>query len=319
MFETRRHPGALRRSTVIGLACAALLIGVGPGPAAAGHKVTAVKGSAFGYWADDISLFGGAQADTGPTPTVALTRNASNSPQSATATTGLVAYGPATLFTSDTITLNSAGSVGSTGSVTTTSDIQNVNYASTQSATGSEVFGYPPPETDPNYLNFNPDNLRTRVAGSATASGSGVSGSTTITNGMVRTHAQSSTDCPKPIEVNPCGRAGEKHTHEAMPTALNPDTNPEGVVTIPTNPPPNYKVAGHLHLGAETTDYFVLVFNEQVVNSDGSLTVTPVHQYFGYKLDGNGNIVQDLSYGQGGSVLHGHLRLGQVTAGVTMH
>ncbi|MGH3659241.1 MAG: Ig-like domain-containing protein, partial [Micromonosporaceae bacterium] len=88
-------------------------------------------------------------------------------------------------------------------------------------------------------------------------------------------------------------------------------------MTIPTNPPPNYKVAGHLHLGTTTTDYFVIVFNEQIVNPDGSITVNPVHEYFGYKLDGNGNLVQDLPYGQGGSILHGHLYMGQVTAGVT--
>ncbi|HVM01559.1 MAG TPA: hypothetical protein VM263_02730, partial [Acidimicrobiales bacterium] len=291
----------------------ALVVGVAGGalnPASATHStVTAVNGSAFGYWADEISLFGGPQADTGPTPTVALAPDASNSPQTATATTGLVTYGPARLFTSDTISLSTTGSLGTTGSVTTTSDIQNVNYANTQPTnTGSEIFGYPPPETDPNFINFNPDNLRTSVAGTATADASGVSGSTTITNGMVRTDAQSSTDCPS--LTTPCGRAGEQHTHDAA--------NPEGVVTIPTNPPPNYKVAGHLHLGADTTDYFVIVFNEQVVNPDGSITVTPVHEYFGYRLDAGGNIVKDAAYSAGGSILHGHLYLGQVTAGVTV-
>ncbi len=291
------------------LACTALLTGIAP--ASANHStVTAVKGSGFGYWANGVSLFGGAQADTGPTPTVTLASDASNNPQTASAATGRVAYGPANLFTSDAITVSTSGSLGDTGSVTTSSDIQNVNYASTQpTTTGSEVFGYPPPETDPTYINFNPNNLRTRVAGTATASATGVTGSATITNGMVRTHAQSSTDCTPPVNVNPCGRSGEAHTHD-----LN---NPEGVVTIPTNPPPNYKVAGHLHLGATTTDHFVIVFNEQIVNPDGSITVNPVHEYFGYRLDANGNLVQDASYAAGGSILHGHLYLGQVTAGVT--
>ncbi|MGH9178225.1 MAG: hypothetical protein ACRD0N_06695, partial [Acidimicrobiales bacterium] len=127
-----------------------VLIGL-QGSATATHTtVTAVNGGAFGYWSDDISLFGGPQADTGPTPTVALAADASNTPQNASATTGLVSYGPARLFTSDAINLQSAGSLGETGSVTTTSAIQNVNYADTQpSNTGSEVFGYPPPETDP--------------------------------------------------------------------------------------------------------------------------------------------------------------------------
>ncbi|MGI9119627.1 MAG: FG-GAP repeat domain-containing protein [Acidimicrobiales bacterium] len=269
-----------------------------------------MKGSAFGYWANGISLFGGAQPDTGPTPTVTLAADASNSPQSAAAATGLVSYGPARLLTSDTITLTSAGSLGTSGSVTTSSDIQNVNYAATQPTnTGSEIFGYPPPEP-PNsqYINFNPNNLHTSVAGTATASESGVTGSTTITNGMLRTHSQSSTDCGTTYNVTPCGRAGEQHTHD-----LN---NPEGVVTIPTNPPPNFTVTGHLHLGSTTTDYYVIVFNEQVTNPDGSITVTPVHEYLGYKLV-NGQIVEDLPNAQGGSVLHGHLYLGRSTAGVT--
>jgi hypothetical protein len=279
-------------------------------PASASHiTVTAVRGSAFGSRADQLSLFGGTGAnvtDIGPTPTVTLLTDASNSPQSATAPTGLVNKGPAKLFTSDAITVNSTGSLGTSGSVTTTSNIQNVNYAATQEgSTGSEIFGYPPPETDTSpvspsghplawrtspYINFNPNNVRTSVAGTATASPSGVSGSTTITNGILRTHKQASDDCPS-YAFRPCGRAGEEHLHEPAPTVLNPNSNPEGVVTIPTDPPPNYAVGGHLHLGDSTTDYFVLVFNEQVVNPDGSITVTPVHEYFGYKLV-NGNIVR---------------------------
>lgn len=312
----RTRSATRRRPAVFALACSAVLVGVGPGPATgATTTVTAVNGSAFGYWADDISLFGNAQADTGPTPTATLASNASNSPQAGAAPTGLVQYGPATLLTSDAIAVSSSGDLSVTGSVTSTSTILNINYASTQPATGSEIFGYPPPEPPGSgYINFNPYNLRTSISGSASADGSGVSGSTTIMNGIVRTHHQSSTDCTPPISVNPCGRVGEQHTHEDPALA---GSNPEGVVTIPTNPPPNYKVAGHVHLGSTTTDYFVVVFNEQVVNPDGSITVTAVHEYYGHKLDETGNIVPDDPYAQGGSILHGHLYLGQVTAGVT--
>ena len=272
-------------------------------PATASHSiVAAVTGSAFGYWSDDILLFSSPQPDIGPMPTVALAADASNSPQHASATTGRVAYGPARLFTSDGITVDSSGSLGSGGLVTSTSNIQNINYADTQADTGSEVFGYPPPEpAESPYINFNPDSLRTSVSGTATASPSGVRGSTTVTDGIVRTHKQSSEDCTPPLDVEPCGRPGEEHTHSS--------TDPEGVVTIPTNPPPNYVVPGHLHLGSNTTDYFVIVFNEQIVNLDGSITVNPVHEYFGNKYI-NGQIVPDAS-----SLLHGHLYLGQVTAG----
>jgi hypothetical protein len=300
MTSTTRSGGV--RVVASLLFATAMIAGVAP--ASASHlTVTGTKGTAFGYSATGISLFGGAQSDTGPTPTATLALNASNSPQNASVGTGCVTYGPAVLFTSDTNTLTTTGSLGTTGSVTTTSDVQNVNNATANACfTGSEVFGYP--ANDPT---LNPSNLKTDVAGTVTANLSGVSGSTTITNGLVRTHAQANTDCASP--TTPCGRAGEAHTHSV--------TDPEGAVTVPLNPPPNYKVAGHVHLGATTTDYFVIVFNEQVTNRDGSLTVNPVHEYFGYKLDGSGNLVQDLSHAQGGSVLHGHLHIGQVLAGVT--
>lgn len=88
MLQPRVH--ALRRPIGVALACSALLIGAGR-PASATHQtVTAVTGSAYGYRAYNVSLFGGAQPDTGPTPTVTLAADASNSPQTATAASGLV-------------------------------------------------------------------------------------------------------------------------------------------------------------------------------------------------------------------------------------
>lgn len=286
---------------VLALASVATIIGLGQGTATAHTTVTAASGAGFGYWSDQITLFGGAQADFGPAPAATWP-----SPQNASVNTARVFYGPATLFTSDDIAITTSGTTGNTGSSTSTSSILNVNYAATQTTTGSEIFGYPPPETDPLSIDFNPNNLHTGVAATATANGAGATGSTTITNGILRTHHQASTDCPN-YDTTPCGRADDLHLHSA--------TNPEGVVQIPTNPPANYTIAGHLHLNG-TVDYFVVVFNQQTANANGSITVTPVHEYFGYKLV-NGQIVEDLSSAQGGSTLHGHLYLGQVTAGVT--
>src|SRR5262245_60043047 len=138
---------------VIALASVATIIGLGQGTATAHGNVTAVQGAAFGYWSDEISLFGGpAQADTGPAPTASI----SPGPTTGSATGGRVFYGPANLFTSDAISVATSGTTGPTGSVTTTSSIQNVNYAATQGTnTGSEIFGYPPPETTPGFINFN--------------------------------------------------------------------------------------------------------------------------------------------------------------------
>ena len=276
------------RTTVAALSSGALLVGVAAQPAAAASRVTSVIGSAYGYHAYNISLFGGVQPNNGPTPTVTLASNASNSPQNASATCGRVAYGPAILFTSDAISIQSAGSLGTSGSATSASSINNINKATNTACngsteTGSEIF------------------TADRLAGTVTAGITGTSRSTTVTNGTVATHSNSF-NCTS--LTTPCGG----HTHDPF--------NPDGLVAAPANPPANYKVAGHVHLNDTTTDYFVIVFNEQISNLDGSVTVNPVHEYFGAKLDASGNIVREPPYAQGGSILQGDLILGQVVAGV---
>ncbi|HEX8769893.1 MAG TPA: hypothetical protein VF711_03905, partial [Acidimicrobiales bacterium] len=130
----------IARCAAIGAVVAAMALGAGVSPAAAAAvEVTAVNGSAYGYYAN-ITLFGGHQTPTGPTPTVSLAQNASNSPQTATASTGIVQYTPATFFTSDRIDVSTQGSLGTSGSVTSSSTVTDVNRATTQSAsTGSEI------------------------------------------------------------------------------------------------------------------------------------------------------------------------------------
>lgn len=127
---------------------------------------TTVAGSAYGFSAPNISLFGAAQTPVGPTPTVSLTSDASNSPQSGSATTGAVVYGPAVLFTSDAITVKTSGS---SSSVQSTSTVTDINKASTQTSTGSE-------ELTANSLSSTCSN-----------SGTGNTGSTTATSATVTT------------------------------------------------------------------------------------------------------------------------------------
>ncbi|HEX2192791.1 MAG TPA: hypothetical protein VHH09_06315 [Acidimicrobiales bacterium] len=282
MQRTTRH-----RATAIAAAAAlaATLLGLGLPSASATHvNVTSVRGSASGYWADNISLFGGPQPDTGPTPSVNLASNASNSPQPAVAPSGKVQYGPAVLFTSDLIAVTTSGSLGTSGSVRSRSSIRNINKSVIQSTiTGSEI--------------FTADSL----SGIATAGEAGISGATTVTNGTVDTHSNYF-NCTS--VSTPCGG----HTHGG--------SNPAGTVAVPSSPPPNYKVAGHVHLSDTSTDYFVIVFNEHITNPDGSITVNPVHEYYGATLDASGNIVRDAPYASGGSILQGDLYLGQVVAGI---
>lgn len=149
----------LRAGAVAALLFCGLLVGIVPGPAAA--DVTAVNGSAYGYFADNISIFGGAQPDTGPVPTVALPAGGSANPVTGSAATGLVKYGPATIFSSGAITLSTQGTTGPSGSVTTSASLANVN------SSGQEVF------------------TASALSSTCTASESGRSGSTTITGGRL--------------------------------------------------------------------------------------------------------------------------------------
>lgn len=149
----------LRAGAVAALLFCGLLVGIVPGPASA--DVTAVQGSAYGYFADNISIFGGAQPDTGPVPTVALPAGGSANPVTGSAATGLVKYGPATIFSSGAITLSTQGTTGPSGSVTTSASLANVN------SSGQEVF------------------TASALSSTCTASESGRSGSTTITGGRL--------------------------------------------------------------------------------------------------------------------------------------
>ncbi|MEO6350083.1 MAG: S-layer homology domain-containing protein [Candidatus Limnocylindrales bacterium] len=226
MVPTR--PGSVRRTVVSAFVCSAmLLIGFGQGTAQA--NVTAVKGSAYGY-SCVVTVFGQNCTPQGPTPTVTLAANASNSPQSASAASGRADAGPATLFSSGRIDVSTQGTLGPSGSVTSSTNIANVN-ASTQE-------------------NFTASNL----ASSCTVAETGRSGSTTITGGTLMTDSG-----------------------DDDPTNSVPNHAPV-IVALPVSPSPNTTYDGHLHIG-NTTDTFRYVFNEQMVNPDGSVTVNAAHQY----------------------------------------
>jgi uncharacterized repeat protein (TIGR01451 family) len=244
----RTRVGAVRRSGAVALVSLAMLL-VGLGQVSAQADVTAVKGSAYGY-SCVVSAFGQPCTPAGPTPTVTLASDASNSPQSAFVSSARADSGPATIFSSGRIDVSTQGTLGPTGSVTSSANIANVN------ASGQE--------------NFTASNL----ASSCTASETAASGSTTITGGTLQTD-----------------------NGDSDPTNSIPD-HPPVTVTLPTNPAPNTSYDGHVHIG-NTTDTFTWVFNEQIVNPDGSITVNAAHEYL-----------------HGPSAV-GDLILGQVVCGVT--
>lgn len=121
------------------LATSGLLFAAAAGPALAAGSVASVTGSAFGYGGFSVSALGGPPKNTGPTPAVSLNASASNSPQSGTAATGSVVYGPADLFSSGAISVSTTGSLGATGAVTSTTDVKTLNTTGNEPLTASDV------------------------------------------------------------------------------------------------------------------------------------------------------------------------------------
>lgn len=213
-----------RRSLAIATTFASVMIGIAPITAHA--DVTSVKGSAYGYFSS-VGLFGGPPSNSGPTPAVTLPL-AGGGPITATAPSASATVGPATLFSSDALSVTTQGTIGPSGSVTTSTSIQNVNKSGVEQVTAATV------------------------ASTCSASGSGVSASTTFTSGTLQTDSGDDT-------------AGNVHAPVTVP--------------IPANPAPNTTIFGHIHVNG-SVENFKVVFNEQIVNADGSITVMAFHEYY---------------------------------------
>lgn len=215
-----------RTLPAVAMLLAMLLSGLAPVSVSA--EVTQVKGSAYGYFSR-VSVVGSTYT-TGSTPTVTLPPGGSATPITNTEATGSATAGPARIFSSGRLDVSTQGTNGSTGSVTSSVTIQSVNTSGQEPFTAASVFS------------------------TCTASESGVTGSTTITNGTLMTDN------------------GDDDPGNAIPD------HPPVIVNLPTNPAPNTSYDGHTHIG-NTTDSFRYVFNEQIVGPDGSLTVYAAHQY----------------------------------------
>lgn len=130
------------------------------GPASA--DVSEVSGGAYGIFAH-ITLFGGAQPDTGPTPSVTLPPNGSSSPITDSAPSAKAQYGPAVLVDANEIKVSTEGTTGANGSVTSSATVD-----------GKGEEGVVPVFYD-------------RLASTCTARESGLSGSTTVGGGKLVT------------------------------------------------------------------------------------------------------------------------------------
>jgi hypothetical protein len=241
---------ALSRSGACGLLVVLALLGtatvttgVGVRPATA--DVTAVKGSACGYFAS-VSLFGGpanlrgcgqpaSAPATNASPSVTLPSGGSSAPITASDPDGATAeYGPAKIFSgqyptgsdiappSGPINVSTQGTLGAGGSVTSSAEV-----------------------TMPRGVGPGPV-IADEARSTCTASQTGVTASSTLTNGKLETKYDANTQLPTTIE------------------------------DVPANPPVNYTRTGTIdHVG----DSFRVVYNEQVTAADGSITVNAVHLY----------------------------------------
>jgi len=248
MMQSRSRASVLA-ALVSSAMMAAVVIGVNQGTAFA--SVTAVRGSACGYWVN-VGLAGGPQSLKGCGSGVATTDPSYSPgpvlPSGGSATTitqtdpdGATAqYGPAVLFggewpaaapsapPSGPMTASTVGTPTG-GTVTSSADISLRNPPDPLSPGG---FGPFPVEGDSLHV-------------TCTATATAVTASTTITNGILVTSTNAS---------------GDPVTQEA----------------VPVKPPVNYTRSGVI---TNVGDVFTAVYNEQIVNSDGSLTVNAVHMY----------------------------------------
>ncbi len=251
----------VRRSGVgvtLALVVSGMLAGIGASPASA--DVTAVTGSACGYFSN-VSLFGGPKnlegcgqpasaAATSASPSVTLPPGGSATPITATDADGATAqYGPAKLFSgqypnaandptqsltsppSGPLSVSTVGTTGPSGTVTSSASV------------GQGTQGTADPN-QPRGIGPGPV-VADAVSSTCTASASGVSASTAVTNGVLVTSTDS-------------GGA-----------AL--DSEP-----VPANPPANYTRTGTI---TNVGDNFRAVYNEQTTGADGSITVDAVHLY----------------------------------------
>ncbi|HEX8770882.1 MAG TPA: Ig-like domain-containing protein, partial [Acidimicrobiales bacterium] len=267
-----------------------MLIAIAQRPAAAA-PVVSLRGYACGYQIN-AGFFGGPANQRGcvqttndpeqsASPSVTLPPAGSPSPLTATDADGALGVaGPATLFggiwpldilrvsPSGPISVSTEGTPGG-GSVTSSTHIRLWDAPKPAPCwRGSVAVLGPTPCTNPGGFGPGPvegDDVRS----TCTATSTGVTGSATFANGFFT---------------------------RSILTEGPLQSTPDESEPIPNNPPVNYTRSGVMsHVG----DHYAAVFNEHIVNSDGSLTINAAHMYMF------------------GPVMVGHLIIGQVTCGTT--
>ncbi len=234
----------LRAMALAGTFASTLVMGAGLDAADATHStVSAVRGSAYGYYAR-VSLLGGPYSERGPTGTTGCDATSTISCSPSVTLASDAANSPQTASDPD-------GAIAQYGpAVLFQSGAMDVR---TEGAVGdagsasslSHVVGYQDSvDTDPDGDGPGPF-LWNDLVSSCAATTSGASALTALNLGV-------------------------------LVTSTDANGNPATTEAVPDSPPVNYTRSGTInHVG----DSYRAVFNEQVTNADGSLTVNAAHIY----------------------------------------
>ena len=225
-----------------------LCVSIGPSKAV----VSSVRGSACGYFVN-VGLFGGPQMRrgcgqavdapaAGASPEVTLPASGSASPITADDPDGATAqYGPARIFAGRWPEHIPSAPPSGPISVRTQGT---VGGGGSVTSSVDIVLRNPPNADSPG--GFGPGPVEgDELHSTCSASESGVTGSVRFVNGL-------------------------------LSTATDAGGSPTAQEDIPANPPPNYTRHGVI---TNVGDVFSVVFNEQIRNGDGSLTVNGFHMY----------------------------------------
>ena len=206
-----------------------------------GAQIIEVSGGAFGHYTK-VSLFGGPSVPVGPLPDVRLPPGGSEQPIVAREAAGSAVYGPAHIFAG---VWPADVPVAPPSGPITVSTRGTPGPGGSVTSTVSIVLRDPPDPKSPGGWGPLPPTQGDELHTTCTANESGVTGSTRLVNAVM---SKSTTPAGEPLDEEP----------------------------IPNNPPVNYTREGVL---TNVGDRYRIVYNEHIIEPDGSLTVNGVHMY----------------------------------------
>lgn len=203
--------------------------------------VTVVSGGAFGHYTK-LSLFGGPSVPVGPLPDIRLPPTGAVQALVANEASGSAVYGPAHIFSG---VWPADVDVAPPSGPTRVTTKGTVGPKGSVTSTVDIVLRRPRDPRSPGGFGPLPPTQGDELHSTCTATEAGATGSVRFVNAV-------------------------------MSKATTPTGEPLDEERIPDNPPVNFTRAGML---TNVGDRYRLVYNEQIVGADGSLTVNAVHIY----------------------------------------